>query len=198
MKCVHLQVVSDEVVERVDAARNRALLLNSAAALIAERGVDCVSIDAVAAKAGVGKGTVFRRFGSRSGLMHALLNRFEEELQEGFLFGPAPLGPGAPPSERIVAFGVARLEFIRDHGDILREAESSVGTRYASSYSVYVMHVAMLLRQAQVHGDYRLLADSLLASLDASLVLYQKRDLQIPLIRIVENWRTFVLHLTSE
>ena len=38
-------------------------------------------MDAVAARAGVGKGTVFRRFGSREGLMAALLNFSETEWQ---------------------------------------------------------------------------------------------------------------------
>ncbi|HEV7854381.1 MAG TPA: helix-turn-helix domain-containing protein, partial [Mycobacterium sp.] len=53
--------------ERGDAARNRTLLLEAARRLIAERGADAVSMDDIAAAAGVGKGTVFRRFGSRAG-----------------------------------------------------------------------------------------------------------------------------------
>ena len=60
--------------ERGDAARNRLLLLDAARTLIAERGADNVSIDDIAAAAGVGKGTVFRRFGSRAGLMMVLLD----------------------------------------------------------------------------------------------------------------------------
>jgi Bacterial regulatory proteins, tetR family len=53
--------------ERADAARNRLRILDAAARLFAELGVDAVSLDAVAAEAGVGKGTVFRRFGDKSG-----------------------------------------------------------------------------------------------------------------------------------
>jgi AcrR family transcriptional regulator len=61
--------------ERSDAARNRALLLEAARALVAERGADAVTMDAVAVAvaAGVGEGTLFRRFGSRTGLMMVLL-----------------------------------------------------------------------------------------------------------------------------
>ena len=78
--------------ERGDAARNRALLLDAARRLIAERGADAVSMDDIAAAAGVGKGTLFRRFGSRAGLMMVLLDEDERANQEAFLFGPPPLG----------------------------------------------------------------------------------------------------------
>jgi AcrR family transcriptional regulator len=60
--------------ERADAARNRAALLAAATELIRERGIDAVSIDDVAAAAGVGKGTVFRRFGDKAGLVQAVVD----------------------------------------------------------------------------------------------------------------------------
>ena len=50
-------------------------------------------MDDIAAAAGVGKGTVFRRFGSRAGLMMVLLDEDERASQQAFLFGPPPLGP---------------------------------------------------------------------------------------------------------
>ena len=53
--------------ERADAARNRAKLLTAARRLVARRGVDQVTMEAVARAAGVGKGTVFHRFGNRAG-----------------------------------------------------------------------------------------------------------------------------------
>ncbi|MGV7750459.1 helix-turn-helix domain-containing protein, partial [Mycobacterium kansasii] len=85
---------------RRDAARNRELLIDAAQRLFAEHGVDAVSMDAVAQAAGVGKGTVFRRFGSRAGLLQALLDHDETELQQRFMFGPPPLGPGGDPVHR--------------------------------------------------------------------------------------------------
>ena len=60
--------------ERADAARNRAKVLEAAAELFARHGVESVSMDAVAAAAGVGKGTLFRRFGDKAGLAVALLD----------------------------------------------------------------------------------------------------------------------------
>ena len=79
--------------ERGDAARNRALLLDAARRLIDERGADAVTMDDIAAAAGVGKGTVFRRFGSRAGLMMVLLDEDEQVNQQAFMFGPAAAGP---------------------------------------------------------------------------------------------------------
>src|ERR1700754_1638030 len=108
--------------ERGDAARNRVLLLDAARRLIAERGADAVSMDDIAAAAGVGKGTVFRRFGSRAGLMMVLLDEDERANQEAFLFGPPPFGPEAPPLDRLLAFGRERLCFVNTHHALLSAA----------------------------------------------------------------------------
>lgn len=63
---------------RRDAERNRVLILESARALFAERGF-AVSLDEIARHAGVGVGTVYRRFPSREQLIDAL---FDERLAE--------------------------------------------------------------------------------------------------------------------
>ena len=91
--------------ERADAARNRVKVLAAAEELFARHGPDCVSMEAIAAAAGVGKGTLFRRFGDRAGLARALLDDRERRLQDDMIRGEPPLGPGAPPCERLIAFG---------------------------------------------------------------------------------------------
>ncbi|MDQ1022990.1 AcrR family transcriptional regulator [Streptomyces umbrinus] len=96
--------------ERADAARNRARLLEVAARLVAERGAEHVTMHEVAEAAGVGKGTLFRRFGDRDGLLLALLAEAEAEFQEAYTSGPPPLGPGAPARDRLEAFGCALIE----------------------------------------------------------------------------------------
>src|SRR5690348_5121309 len=58
---------------RVDAARNRARILAAAAEVFAERGLD-VTLDDIAAHAGLGVGTVYRRFADREALVDALFN----------------------------------------------------------------------------------------------------------------------------
>ena len=102
-----LAVADQSPHERGDAARNRTLLLDAARRLIAERGTDAVTTDDIATAAGVGKGTLFRRFGSRAGLMMVLLDEDEKTQQQAFMFGPPPLGPGAPPLDRLLAYGRA-------------------------------------------------------------------------------------------
>lgn len=57
---------------RADAARNRRLLLDTAAAAFAEHGME-VSIAQIAARAGIGKGTVFRHFPTKQHLAAAIL-----------------------------------------------------------------------------------------------------------------------------
>src|SRR5258706_1575041 len=82
--------------ERADAAANRVRILEAAVRVLAERGPEGTSIDAVAREACVGKGTIYRRFGDRSGLFEALMDDHLRVFQDAFMFGPPPLGPGAP------------------------------------------------------------------------------------------------------
>lgn len=180
--------------ERSDATRNRLAILAAAEGLVAQRGIDCVTMDAVAAEAGVGKGTLFRRFSDRSGLLRALLDERERTLQEGFIRGPAPLGPGAPPRERLVAFGERLLDHIEIQGDLLAAAETgSPGRRLRHSvYVAYRAHVALLLRQTSSSRDTEYLTDVLLAALAADLVLHQRRALEMPLQRLKAGWRELV------
>lgn len=184
----------DEPTERADAARNRQLLLDAAQQLVREHGVDGLTMDELAKRAGVGKGTVFRRFGNRTGLMLALLDHSEHKAQEAFIFGPPPLGPGAPPVERLVAYGRARLLDIEVEGELYRAAEmGSPDERYSMSpYHVIKTHVSMLLRAADTPGDIPLLADALLATLSASLVLHQLRTLGYTREQIGDNWEAIV------
>ncbi|WP_063059533.1 TetR/AcrR family transcriptional regulator [Nocardia sienata] len=183
-----------EPAERADAARNRRRLLDAAQELVRDHGVDALTMDALAKRAGVGKGTVFRRFGNRTGLMYALLDHSETQAQEAFIFGPPPLGPGAPPVERLVAFGRARLRDLEVAGELYRAAELGSSEDHFGSrpYLVLKTHVTMLLREAGTPGDPALLADSLLAGLGAALVLHQLRALGYTREQIGDNWEALV------
>lgn len=155
--------------ERADAARNRAAILDAAARLFAEHGVEAVSMDQVAAAAGVGKGTLFRRFGDKAGLAVALLDARERVLQEGVLSGPAPLGPGAPEAERLVAFAEAYLDYAFEYLPLVRMSETaSPGARYRiGAYRFWARHVAILLPHDE---DPECAAHALLAMLDTELL----------------------------
>jgi AcrR family transcriptional regulator len=185
-----LPVSGQATAERGDAARNRELLLGAARQLIADRGPEAVTMDDVAAAAGVGKGTLFRRFGSRSGLMLVLLDEDERALQRAFLFGPPPLGPSAPPLGRLLAYGRARLKFVSDHRSLLRDAERDPQTRYGAPQTLHRAHVRVLLEAAGTSGDLDAQADALLALLDAGYVTHQLEDADLTLDELGDAWES--------
>ena len=158
--------------ERADAARNRARILEAARTLFAERGVDAVSLEEVAKAAGVAKATLFRRFGDRGALFVALLDEHERELQDALLRGEPPLGPGAPPQRRLMAFLDALLALSYEHRELLLASETArPGARLRTgAYSVWHRHVSWLLGQLRSGEDADLLAHLLLAAFDAELL----------------------------
>ena len=185
--------------ERGDAARNRALLLDAARRLIAERGADAVTMDEIAAAAGVGKGTVFRRFGSRAGLMMVLLDEDERASQQAFLFGPPPLGPDAPPLDRLLAFGRDRLRFVHAHHELLSAANRDPQTRYGSPvnapFLVLRMHVRVLLASTETTGNLDAQSDALLALLDVDYVEHQLADYGQTLQSLGDGWESLARKL---
>lgn len=66
---------------RRDAARNRELILATAAEVFAEHGLDA-GYDEIARRAGIGVGTVYRRFPERAELVKALFESRIEEMVE--------------------------------------------------------------------------------------------------------------------
>lgn len=165
--------------ERADAARNRVAVLDAAYAIMAEHGVAALTMDRVAAKAGVGIGTVYRRFEDRSGLAYALLDERERRFQEAFMFGPPPLGPGAPPSVRIRAFLHTYIVRLESEAELFAVAEARAPTaRYASgAYWTTRVHLVGLLTESDAGSDPAYLADALLAIAGAGLFLHQRREL---------------------
>jgi AcrR family transcriptional regulator len=181
-----LPILGEPPSERADAARNRRALLAAAQTLVAERGIDALSMDMVAAEAGVGVGTVYRRFGDRTGLAYALLDDAERQFQTSFLFGPPPLGPGAPAIQRIRAFLHAYVDRLDIQGELLAHAESSSpGARFRSgAYRMQRVHLVTLLTESRPDADVDYLGEVLLAVLSARLFLHQRRELGFDLVRI--------------
>jgi AcrR family transcriptional regulator len=160
--------------ERADAARNRLHLLATARAMLADEGADKLTMDGLAERAALGKGTVFRRFGTRAGIFQALLDDDERAFQEQVLSGPPPLGPGAPPVDRLIAYGRARVGFLIDHRDIARNAlDGSQPVPAGAQTPISQLHIRMLLGQLSLTGaDLDILAVQLTAALDGPLLLY--------------------------
>ena len=180
--------LADATCERADAARNRARILEAAERLFTRDGVSGTSMEAIASEAGVGKGTVFRRFGDRASLALALLESSERHFQESLLRGVPPLGPGAPAAERIVAFGRALLAHLCDHRELMAAAQAS-GRFLDGPYRAYRLHLAILLRDAAPGLDADYLADALLAPINPNLVLRQFEQ-GMDLGRVADGWET--------
>jgi AcrR family transcriptional regulator len=156
--------------ERADAARNRRLLLVTARDIIAGQGAGQLTMDGLAERAGLGKGTVFRRFGTRAGIFQALLDDDERDFQEQVLAGPPPLGPGAPPLDRLVAYG---------HREIARAAlDSRERVPAGSQTPMSQAHIRVLLGELSLGpADLDVLATQLTAALDGPLLLYLSSDI---------------------
>ena len=176
--------------ERGDAARNRALLLEAARSLVAEHGADAVTMDDIAAAAGVGKGTLFRRFGSRAALMMVLLDEDERANQQAFLFGPPPLGPDAPPIDRLVTFGRQRICFVHTHHALLSEANRDPQSRYNAPAMVQRTHVRVLMQAAHTTGDLDAQSDALLALLDPDYIEHQLNEGSHTLQTLGDAWES--------
>jgi len=164
--------------ERADAARNRLHLLTTARDMLAEQGPDRLTMDALARRAGLGKGTVFRRFGTRAGIFQALLDDDERAFQQRVLSGPPPLGPGAAPLERLIAYGRARAGFLLGRREIARAALDGRQPIPAGQLApMSQLHICMLLGQLDPDGvDLDMLTIQLGAALDGPVLLYLSSD----------------------
>ncbi|WP_410622155.1 TetR/AcrR family transcriptional regulator [Amycolatopsis sp. cmx-8-4] len=191
-----LPVLGTPVRERADAARNRIRALTAAETLFAEHGVDAVTMDDVAAAAGVGKGTLYRRFGDKAGLAMALLDERERELQHQILTGGPPLGPDAPPTDRLAAFIEAYLQLLNRQLDLVLLSETATtGARFRTgAHTLWRAHCRHLLHTGGA-PDPEIAADVLLAALSAEQVRHWLRDRQLSpealtksLVGLVRTW----------
>ncbi|MFK0259001.1 TetR/AcrR family transcriptional regulator [Streptomyces sp. NPDC090445] len=158
---------------RKDAARNREAVLAAADALFARsESPEDVTMADVATAAGVGKGTLFRAFGDRAGLLRALYGARLEPIREAVEAGPPPLGPGTPPQERALALLDALLCFKLDNRRLALALEGSgSGSPYqAEHYEQWHGLLRAVLEQIPGLPDSGFTAHALLAATRADLV----------------------------
>jgi AcrR family transcriptional regulator len=121
--------------ERADAARNRRAILEAADRLFANSATPgSVIMNDIARAAGVGKGTLFRRFGDRTGLIRYLYAQRLAPLRQRIESGPPPLGPGTSAPLRVSAIidAIAAAKFQNMHLTSALEAAESAGSLYES------------------------------------------------------------------
>lgn len=109
--------------ERKDAARNRVRILQAARKLLQTRCIRDIGMDDVAKAAGVGKGTVYRRFEDRASLCRALLHDEAIKLQNEVLAGFS-LADTTPWGERIKRLLDALFDFALTNAPLLSEAQA--------------------------------------------------------------------------
>jgi AcrR family transcriptional regulator len=159
--------------ERADAARNRVRVLAAAERLFARRDGREVTMEQIALAAGVGKGTLYRRYPDVASIAQALLDEHERALQDRLLRGPPPLGPGAPPAERLAAFYRAMLKLLERHGHLALAGETGERRYRTGAYAAWALHVGGLLSEAGV-GDRPALIDAMLAPLAPDVFAHQR------------------------
>jgi AcrR family transcriptional regulator len=150
--CVSSSTQPDERPLRADAERNRQRILDAAIAEFAERGVG-VTMDSIASRAGVGVGTVYRRFPEKRELLEAL---FEERLMRMAGFAEEALRSDEP-WEALVEFIERGSEFQARNRALRDLLFSSAGGEEFAERARRTMRprVAELVRRAQASGELR-------------------------------------------
>jgi AcrR family transcriptional regulator len=160
-----------------DASSER--VLDAALALVAASGARNLTMDDVAARAGVGRMTVYRRFGGRQQLLDVLAVR---ECRRCLAQISAALDPAKPIDERATELFVATLRVIREHPMLARLArvepeallhelnrDSSAVFRLVRDFLVAQIHSAQMAGELP-DGDPAALAE-IAVRLGASFVL---------------------------
>jgi AcrR family transcriptional regulator len=163
---------------RADAARNRQRVLDAAERLFAVADARHVTMEAIAQAAGVGRATLYRRFPTPAAVATELLDEHERRLQEAILRGDPPLGPGAPPADRLAAFYEAMVDLLERHLHLALGAETGSARFGTGAYQFWRAHVRYLLREAEIE-EIDATVDILLAPLAPELFQFQRHQLGI-------------------
>ncbi|MGV9266183.1 TetR/AcrR family transcriptional regulator [Kitasatospora sp. NPDC003701] len=184
-----------ERTERADAQRNREAVLAAADALFATSGSPhSVSMDDIAAAAGVGKGTLFRRFGDRAGLIGAVIASRLEPLQH--TVREAQDAVGSDPRQRVLDLLDASLRFKIENRHLMSAAEEAgLNSPYQAEHYGW-WHDILRAALEQVPGIHAadFTAHALLAAIRADLVAHliddrrmTPEDLQAALAAHLDN-----------
>lgn len=189
--------------ERADAAANRKLILTTAETLFAEHGVEDVTMADIAQAAGVGKGTLYRRFASKPALCLALMDEQMVAFQNKVLARFRELSAGDFPTiQRLDFFLNSLVYFTADHLPLLCEVQRagllSTGRDSEMPHIWQHMTIKGLLHSAVQAGelspdvDIEYTADALLAPLRVTLFRFQREGRGFSLERISAGLQTMV------
>jgi len=150
--------------ERSDVRRNMERVLRAAAALFAERGPD-VTMGQVAARAGVGVGTIYRRFPSKELLFAAVSRAACADTCHCIVQAAEAL---ADPAEKLRAMVLAQYRHSLLHAALLDSpsAEEQQSGLYPALHAL----VAEVIAAGQREGHFRTGDPALLAALTMELL----------------------------
>src|SRR4051812_34122166 len=138
---------------RPDAARNLSSILRAARATFEEEGVD-VGVDEIARRAGVGKGTLYRRFPTKEALVWAVMEDAVSELEEML---EEDAGENADPWAEFEAFMESAVRFQADNRGFFEAVVSMMGDQ-ATPEHIHERALAAMdrrLKRAQAAGVVR-------------------------------------------
>jgi AcrR family transcriptional regulator len=140
--------------KRADARRNEQMLLDAAAAAFVEAGVDAPVRD-IAARAGVGLGTIYRHFPTRADLIVAV---YRHQVEACATAGPQLLTTSDTPSDALARWIDTFVDFlVTKHG--LAEAMQSDDAAFQSLHAYFLDRLlpvaAELLAAAAAAGEVR-------------------------------------------
>ena len=185
--CPSLTELTCELRERADAAANRQHILTAARHLFEERGVEQVTMDELAHAAGVGKGTLYRRYPGKAALVVALMDAcfvgFERETLEHIKAS----SENASAIDQLHSFLDRLIDWTEEHTQWLGViADQSNGPRRGSGRCGPIyrwLHgvVEYLLRQAVATGQANIddtvyAADVILSAVDVDLYVFQRHE----------------------
>lgn len=186
---------------RKDAARNRAAALAAADGLFARcESPESVTMADIAAAAGVGKATLFRAFGDRTGLIHALYAARLEPVASAIEDGPPPLGPRTPPLRRVPALLDAVLCFKLDNRHLALALEGIGGDSpyQAAHYQRWHGILQAVLERIPGLTDSDFTAHALLAAVRADLVEHLAGQQGVPRERMRAHLAAFTAKVLGE
>lgn len=205
---LELEVWMAEEKERRDAAANRVLILETAEQLFNEHGVPNVNMAEIAQAAGVGKGTLYRRFANKGELCLSLLDSQLRSFQDKQLAAfRQMMEEGTSYLSQLTHFLKALARFTERHMPLLIEVqqhEQGVGNEVLERpHSWQYITVNGLLREAArageiaVDADTPVLAEALLAPLGAFTYRFQRERLGFTPERIGDGLALLVQGLSA-
>jgi AcrR family transcriptional regulator len=194
--------------ERRDAAEHRQRILEVARHLFAEQGVEAVSMHQIALAAGIGQGTLYRRYANKRELCLDLLREPYEHFGEGIATLLAQTSP-ARALERLESVLATMVRFLEEQntmGGLVAEAERREVPCNEADLSRHIpfqqtpwyrwLHdlLARLLTEAVERGelasqDIPYTADAMLAALHPAVYRFQRQERGFSSERILQGLR---------